>query len=196
VIQEACRQMKIWKDQFPSAQPLTVSVNLSARQFSDPNLVSHIQSTLAQTGFPPHRLKIEITETMIVENHQAAVQILTQLQAIGIQIQVDDFGTGYSSLSVLHNLPLDTLKIDISFVRLLETDPDNAEIVKVIIKLAQNLGMVAIAEGVETQSQLRQLKALGCDFAQGYLLAKPLPPLEIERLVAALEPALLSQIKG
>jgi diguanylate cyclase (GGDEF)-like protein/PAS domain S-box-containing protein len=196
VIQEACRQMKIWKDQFPSAQPLTVSVNLSARQFSDPNLVSHIQSTLAQTGFPPHRLKIEITETMIVENHQAAVQILTQLQAIGIQIQVDDFGTGYSSLSVLHNLPLDTLKIDISFVRLLETDPDNAEIVKVIIKLAQNLGMVAIAEGVETQSQLRQLKALGCDFAQGYLLAKPLPPLEIERLVAALEPARLSQIKG
>jgi diguanylate cyclase (GGDEF)-like protein/PAS domain S-box-containing protein len=196
VIQEACRQMKIWKDQFPSAQPLTVSVNLSARQFSDPNLVSHIQSTLAQTGFPPHRLKIEITETMIVENHQAAVQILTQLQAIGIQIQVDDFGTGYSSLSVLHNLPLDTLKIDISFVRLLETDPDNAEIVKVIIKLAQNLGMVAIAEGVETQSQLRQLKALGCDFAQGYLLAKPLPPMEIERLVAALEPARLSQIKG
>ncbi len=88
---------------------------------------------------------------------------------------MDDFGTGYSSLSVLHNLPLDTLKIDISFIRLLATDPDNAEIVKVIIKLAQNLGMVAIAEGVETQSQLLQLKALGCDFAQGYLLAKPAP---------------------
>lgn len=193
VIQEACRQMNLWKEQFPTVQPFTVSVNLSAKQFSEPNLVEQIQATLNQTGFPPHRLKIEITETMIVENHQVAVQILTQLQALGIQIQVDDFGTGYSSLSVLHNLPLDTLKVDISFVRLLKTDPDNAEIVKVIIKLAQNLGMEAIAEGVETQAQLLQLKTLGCDFAQGYLLAKPLPPLEIERLMAALEPARLNQ---
>lgn len=183
VIQEACRQMNVWRENFPAAQLLTVSVNLSAKQFSEPNLVGQIQSALDQTGFPPHRLKIEITETMIVENHQVAVQTLTQLQALGIQIQVDDFGTGYSSLSVLHSLPLDTLKIDISFVRLLETDPDNAEIVKVIIKLAQNLGMVAIAEGVETQSQLLQLKSLGCDFAQGYLLAKPLPPQKIELLM-------------
>jgi diguanylate cyclase (GGDEF)-like protein/PAS domain S-box-containing protein len=186
VIQEACRQMNVWRETFPEAQRLTVSVNLSAKQFSEPNLVSQIQSALHQTGFPPHRLKIEITETMIVENHQAAVQTLTQLQALGIQIQVDDFGTGYSSLSVLHRLPLDTLKIDISFIRLLETDPDNAEIVKVIIKLAQNLGMVAIAEGVETQSQLLQLRALGCDFAQGYLLAKPLPPQQIESLICDL----------
>lgn len=183
VIQEACRQMNEWRENFPAAEPLTVSVNLSAKQFSEPNLVGQIQSALNQTGFPPHRLKIEITETMIVENHQAAVQTLTQLQALGIQIQVDDFGTGYSSLSVLHNLPLDTLKVDISFIRLLETDPDNAEIVKVIIKLAQNLGMVAIAEGVETQSQLLQLKLLGCDFAQGYLLMAPLPPQQIEPLI-------------
>ncbi|WP_404785740.1 putative bifunctional diguanylate cyclase/phosphodiesterase [Altericista sp. CCNU0014] len=192
VIQEACRQMHLWQNQFPTARSFTVSVNLSAKQFSETNLVKQIQATLDRTGFPPHRLKIEITETMIVENPPAAVQILTQLQALGIQIQVDDFGTGYSSLSMLHSLPLDTLKIDISFIRLLETDPDNAEIVKVIITLAQNLGMMAIAEGVETESQLRQLKALGCDFAQGYLLAKPLPPLEIERLLAALEPALFS----
>jgi diguanylate cyclase (GGDEF)-like protein/PAS domain S-box-containing protein len=184
VIQEACRQMNDWRNEFPAAHLLTVSVNLSAKQLSEPNLVGQIQATLDQTGFPPHRLKIEITETMIVENHQAAVLILTQLQALGVQIQVDDFGTGYSSLSVLHSLPLDTLKIDISFIRLLETDPDNAEIVKVIIKLAHNLGMEAIAEGVETQSQRRQLKSLGCDFAQGYLLAKPLPPLEIEQLMA------------
>jgi diguanylate cyclase (GGDEF)-like protein/PAS domain S-box-containing protein len=190
VIQEACRQMNVWRNKFPAARLLTVSVNLSARQFSEPNLVGQIQAALDQTGFPPHRLKIEITETMIVENQKVAVQTLTQLQALGIQIQVDDFGTGYSSLSVLHSLPLDTLKIDISFVRLLETDPDNAEIVKVIIKLAQNLGMMAIAEGVETQSQLLQLKALGCDFAQGYLLAKPLPPVEIDRLIGVLEPAL------
>jgi diguanylate cyclase (GGDEF)-like protein/PAS domain S-box-containing protein len=191
VIQEACRQMNVWRNKFPAAQLLTVSVNLSAKQFSEPNLVGQIQATLVKTGFPAHRLKIEITETMIVENHKAAVQILTQLQNLGVQIQVDDFGTGYSSLSVLHNLPLDTLKIDISFIRLLETDPDNAEIVKVIIKLAHNLGMEAIAEGVETQAQRRQLKALGCDFAQGYLLAKPLPSLETERLLAALIPVLL-----
>jgi diguanylate cyclase (GGDEF)-like protein/PAS domain S-box-containing protein len=193
VIQEACRQMNVWRNKFPAAHALTVSVNLSAKQFSEPNLVGQIEATLDRTDFPPHRLKIEITETMIVENHQAAVLILTQLQALGVQIQVDDFGTGYSSLSVLHNLPLDTLKIDISFIRLLETDPDNAEIVKVIIKLAHNLGMEAIAEGVETQAQRLRLKSLGCDFAQGYLLAKPLPPLEIEQLMAVLEPALPSR---
>ncbi len=190
VIQEACRQMNAWRYQFPKAQLLTVSVNLSAKQFSQPDLVGQIQTALDETGFLPHRLKIEITETMIVENQQAAIQILTQLQALGIQIQVDDFGTGYSSLSVLHNLPLDTLKVDISFIRLLETDPDNAEIVKVIIMLAHNLGMEAIAEGVETEAQRAQLKSLGCDFAQGYLLSKPLPPQEIEKLIAALEPAL------
>jgi diguanylate cyclase len=110
--------------------------------------------------------------------------------ALGIQIQVDDFGTGYSSLSVLHKLPLDTLKVDISFIRLIETDPDNAEIVKIIIMLAHNLGMQAIAEGVETEAQRSHLKSLGCNFAQGYLLSKPLPPQEIEKIMAALEPAL------
>ncbi len=189
VIQEACRQMNVWRYQFPEAQPLTVSVNLSAKQFSQPNLVGQIQTILDESGFIPQRLKIEITETMIVENQQAAIQVLTQLQTLGIQIQVDDFGTGYSSLSVLHSLPLDTLKVDISFIRLIETDPDNAEIVKVIIMLAHNLGMVAIAEGVETQAQLQHLQSLGCDFAQGYLLSKPLPPQEIERLIESLQPA-------
>jgi diguanylate cyclase (GGDEF)-like protein/PAS domain S-box-containing protein len=186
VIQEACRQMNVWREQFLAARSLTISVNLSARQFSQPNLGGQIQATLEQTKFPAHRLKIEITETMIVENQQAAVQILTQLQTLGVQIQVDDFGTGYSSLSVLHNLPLDTLKIDISFIRLLETDPDNAEIVKIIIMLAHNLGMDAVAEGVETQSQYLKLKALGCDFAQGYLLSSPLPPQQIEPLILGL----------
>jgi diguanylate cyclase (GGDEF)-like protein/PAS domain S-box-containing protein len=190
VIQEACRQMNAWRYQFPETQPLTVSVNLSAKQFSQPDLVEQIQATLDETGFLPHRLKIEVTETMIVENQQAAVQVLTQLQALGIQIQVDDFGTGYSSLSVLHKLPLDTLKVDISFIRLIETDPDNAEIVKIIIMLAHNLGMQAIAEGVETEAQRSHLKSLGCNFAQGYLLSKPLPPQEIEKIMAALEPAL------
>jgi diguanylate cyclase (GGDEF)-like protein/PAS domain S-box-containing protein len=189
VIQEACRQMNVWRYQFPEAQPLTVSVNLSAKQFSQPNLVGQIQTILDESGFIPHRLKIEITETMIVENQQAAIQVLTQLQTLGIQIQVDDFGTGYSSLSVLHSLPLDTLKVDISFIRLIETDPDKAEIVKVIIMLAHNLGMMAIAEGVETQAQLQHLQSLGCDFAQGYLLSKPLPPQDIERLIESLQPA-------
>ncbi len=186
VIQEACRQMNVWRAKFLAARSLTVSVNLSARQFSQPNLVGQIEATLQKTKFPAHRLKIEITETMIVENQQAAVQILTQLQSIGVQIQVDDFGTGYSSLSVLHHLPLDTLKIDISFIRLLETDPDNAEIVKIIIMLAHNLGMEAVAEGVETQTQCLKLKALGCDFAQGYLLSSPLPPQEVEPLILGL----------
>lgn len=186
VIHEACRQMNSWRSLIPSAQPLTVSVNLSPRQFSQPNLVEQIQDTLDKTGFSPHRLKIEITETMIVENQEAAILTLTQLQALGIQIQIDDFGTGYSSLSVLHSLPLNTLKIDISFIRLLETNPDNAEIVKVIIKLAHSLGMAAIAEGIETPSQLLKLKSLNCDFAQGYLLAKPLSAQEIEPLLWAL----------
>jgi diguanylate cyclase (GGDEF)-like protein/PAS domain S-box-containing protein len=192
VIQEACRQLMVWDRKFPGIQPFTISVNLSAKQFSQPDLVDRIQAVLERTGCPASRLKLEITETMIVENHAVAVQTLTQLQALGLQIQVDDFGTGYSSLSVLHSLPLNSLKIDLSFVRLLETDPENAEIVKVIITLAHNLGLEAIAEGVETQSQLRQLKTLGCDFAQGYLLAKPLPPAKIEHLIAIPEPVLLA----
>ncbi len=189
VIEEACQQMQIWDRKFPGIYPFTISVNLSAKQFSQSNLVGQIQNILETTGCSPFRLKLEITETMIVENHVVAVQILTELQALGIQIQVDDFGTGYSSLSVLHNLPLNSLKIDLSFVKLLETDPDNAEIVKVIILLAHNLGLEAIAEGVETQSQLNQLKTLGCDFGQGYLLARPAAAAKIEHLMALSEPA-------
>lgn len=193
VIQEACRQMIQWIRDFSTLPPLTVSVNLSARQFSQPDFADQIQAVLASTGCPPKRLKLEITETMIIENQAVAVQVLTKLQALGIQIQVDDFGTGYSSLSVLHNLPLNTLKIDLSFIRLLETDPDNAEIVKVIITLAHNLGMTAIAEGVETQAQLLQLKTLDCDFVQGYLFAKPLPLPEIEQLMTTSNAALQSK---
>lgn len=190
VIQEACRQMVLWDRKFPGIHPFTISVNLSAKQFSQPDLVDQIQAVLSLTGCDPSRIKLEITETMIVENHAVAVQTLTQLQALGLQIQVDDFGTGYSSLSVLHSLPLNSLKIDLSFVRLLDVDPENAEIVKVIITLAHNLGLEAIAEGVETQAQLQQLQILGCDFAQGYLLAKPLPPAKIEHLIAIPKPAL------
>ena len=189
VIEEACRQMQIWDRKFPGVNPFTISVNLSAKQFSQPNLVRQIQESLEKTGCSPLRLKLEITETMIVENQTAAVQTLTELQALGLQIQIDDFGTGYSSLSVLHNLPLNSLKIDLSFVELLETDPENAELVKVIITMAHSLGLEAIAEGVETQSQLNQLKALGCDFGQGYFLARPASAGRIEHLIAFPEAA-------
>src|SRR5262249_28152307 len=151
---------------------LSLSVNLSARQVSQPDLDERIKRALDGSKLHSRFLKLELTESVVMENAEAAAQMLKRLRALGVQLSIDDFGTGYSSLSYLHRFPVNYLKIDRSFVMRMTTDHDNA-IVKTISTLAHNLGMEVIAEGVETEEQHRQLKALGCEYGQGYLFSKP-----------------------
>ncbi|MBE9178053.1 EAL domain-containing protein [Oculatella sp. LEGE 06141] len=188
VLREACRQMRYWQTQFTTIPPLTISVNLSGKQFT-PQLISQVNHILNETGLDPSSLKLEITESVLMENADAAVTMLSQLKAIGIQLAVDDFGTGYSSLSHLHRFPIDTLKIDRSFISKIDRDGEQLAIVRTIMTLAWNLGMEVVAEGVETPKQLAQLRALQCEYGQGYLFSKPIASSEVINLVLA-EPEL------
>ena len=174
VLERACRQLVQWQWQSPSNRRLFMSVNLSARQMAQTKLVDQIKQVLEDTGLDPANLKLEITESAVMENAEMAVTVLKQLKALGVQLSVDDFGTGYSSLSYLHRFPLDTLKIDRSFVsRIGETD-ENGAIVRTILTLAENMGMDVVAEGIETLAQLGELRRLNCQYGQGYLFARPL----------------------
>jgi len=183
VLREACQQLKIWQEQFPSTPPLSISVNLSGKQFSQPDLIECISEILKETGLDASSLKIEITESAIIENLDAAVMMLKRIKALGIRLSLDDFGTGYSSLSYLHRFPIDTLKIDRSFVSRINL-PKNAEIVKTILTLARNLGMDVVAEGVETREQVLQLTGLNCEYVQGYLLSKPIDGRAMKELIS------------
>ena len=184
VLREACRQMQEWRRQLPSERALTMSVNLSGKQFSQPDLTEQIATILRETGLPPSCLKLEITESMVMENIDTAIGMLTQLRALGVELSIDDFGTGYSSLSYLHRFPINTLKIDRSFVSRMLDNTENEEIVRTIVTLARSLEMNVVAEGVETRGQLEQLRALECDFGQGYLFAKPLPVADAFQLLS------------
>jgi predicted signal transduction protein with EAL and GGDEF domain len=172
VLAEACRQMREWQKHYYIDEEITVSVNLSSRQFSQADLIDQVSSVLRETGLPSSNLKLEITESMVMENIDTAIGMLTQLRNLGVGLSIDDFGTGYSSLSYLHRFPIDTLKIDRSFVTQMTDNTENAEIVRTIVTLARSLAMNVIAEGVETVAQLMQLRDLGCDFGQGYLFSK------------------------
>ncbi len=173
VLREACRQMKIWQVQFPET-PLTISVNISGRQFLQSDLVAQISQILQETGLEPRSLGLEITESAIMENTEAAALMLLQLRDLGVRLYMDDFGTGYSSLSYLHRFPIDTLKIDRSFINNVDVDTEKIEIIRTVVALAWNLGMDVVAEGVETNKQMNQLKALKCEFGQGYFFSKSL----------------------
>ena len=183
VLREACQQMQKWAVVLPSDPPLFISVNLSVRQFSQPDLVERVAAILRETGLDPKNLKLEITESAVMENVEAATDLLNRLRALGLRISMDDFGTGYSSLSHLRRFPIDTLKIDRSFVTQMADDEENAEIVRTIIGLAQNLGMDVVAEGVETPAQVLTLKALGCEYGQGYFYSKPLDYQRAEQFI-------------
>ncbi|MBD1888755.1 EAL domain-containing protein [Coleofasciculus sp. FACHB-SPT9] len=174
VFNEACRQLKVWQQQYSTTQGLAISVNLSGKQFSQPNLIEQIDRILRETGLDGHYLKLEITESCLLENAEAAAILLWQLRDRNIQLSIDDFGTGYSSLNYLHRFPVNTLKIDRSFVNRMGAGGKDAEIVKAIVALAHNLGMSVTAEGIETAQQLAQLKALQCERGQGYFFSKPL----------------------
>jgi diguanylate cyclase (GGDEF)-like protein len=173
VLETACRQMKDWQQQFPERIGLTISVNLSGKQFSQPNLRSRLETVLTQTRLAGRYLKLEITEGALIENPDTAAAILEQLRSQQIQLCIDDFGTGYCSLNYLHRFPLNMLKIDRSFVSCLGVEQARSAIVQTIIALAHNLGMEVVAEGIETAEQLAQLRVLRCEFGQGYLFSKP-----------------------
>ncbi len=173
VLQNACQQMQIWKHQWPHLWPLTLSANLSAAHFIQPNLVERIEQSLSSTGWSPAQLKLEITESGVMENVELAAVKLTMLRSLGIQISADDFGTGYSSLTYLHRFPITSLKIDRSFVNGLPDDEPSLEIVRAILALAHSLKLEVTAEGVETQDQVAMLQDLGCEYAQGYYYLKP-----------------------
>jgi diguanylate cyclase (GGDEF)-like protein/PAS domain S-box-containing protein len=171
-LREACNQMVLWqKSPRRRALPVTVSVNLSARQFSQRNLLEQILQIISRSGADPRNLKLEITESAIMDNTEAAIETLTHLKEIGIKISLDDFGTGYSSLSYLHRFPFNILKIDQSFVSNMDISAKNEDIVRAIIALGHSLKMDVIAEGVETSNQLAHLRALQCHYGQGYFFA-------------------------
>ncbi|MGI0488751.1 EAL domain-containing protein [Pantanalinema rosaneae CENA516] len=184
VLQEACQQMQHWQTQFSLQPPLSISVNLSGKQLAQPDAVTRVQQILHTTGLNPAALKLEITESSIMENAESTVARLQQLKALGIQLSIDDFGTGYSSLSYLCRFPIDTLKIDRSFIHTMDSELEKLELVRTIATLAWNLNMDVVAEGVENEHQLAYLKSLGCEYAQGYLFSRPVDQLETEKLIA------------
>ncbi len=185
VLREACRQIAEWQRRGGDWAGLGMSVNLSARQLLDPELVTKVAGLLGETGLDPRCLRLEITESTIVENAAVAVSMLSRLRALNVQLHMDDFGTGYSSLSYLHRFQIDTLKIDRSFVSAMGDRGENSEIVRTIVTLARNLGIDVIAEGVETPEQLAQLRALGCEHVQGFFFSRPVAWEEAELLVGA-----------
>jgi len=184
VFAEACHQTREWQVQFPVDPPLTVSVNLSARECAQTDLVEKIASVLQKTGLYAGDLRLELTERMIVEDAESTLVLLSNLRALGIQIQIDDFGTGYSTLSHLQTLPIDKLKIDRTFVGLIGTHGSGSHIVRTILTLAHDLGIKVIAEGVETDEQLSELKSMACEFGQGYLFSRPIDSQMASTLLA------------
>jgi diguanylate cyclase (GGDEF)-like protein len=183
VLETACRQARHWLDEMPDS-PLVMSVNLSARQFGHPALVDDIRATLEATRLPADRLELEITESVLLAEGEEIVTALLAIRELGVGLVLDDFGTGYSSLSYLRRLPLDTIKIDRSFVAGLDDDNSNLPIVEAVIALAHALGMEVVAEGIETVGQLTRLRGLACDRGQGYYYARPQPPEALAVLLA------------
>ncbi|MBD1876286.1 EAL domain-containing protein [Nodosilinea sp. FACHB-131] len=193
VLTEACRQMQVWTEQYPAMAEFTVSVNMSSKQFSQQNIVERIQKILNDTGFAANRLKIELTEGVLIDHSDSIIATLQQIKSLGIKLLVDDFGTGYSSLSYLHRFPFDCLKIDRSFIENADQDFEKLEILQSVVRLAWNLGLDVVAEGVETPRHHAQLKALRCELGQGYLFSRPLAPAAVEVMMAE-KAALLSDL--
>ena len=184
VLEEACRQARAWRRQFPGQAPLVMSVNVSARQLQQPDLVAMVSRTLRDTGLHPGNLKLEITESVAMQDAESTIGTLRGLADLGVQLAIDDFGTGYSSLAYLNRFPIDVIKIDRSFVTKLGSDGENATVVRGIIALARALDLRVTAEGIETVEQAEELSALQCEFGQGYYFGKPQPPQALVGLLA------------
>jgi predicted signal transduction protein with EAL and GGDEF domain len=190
IIEEACRQLRAWDLAHRERQPLAIAVNLSARQLRDPDLVGDVDRALHACGLAPARLRLEITEDVLVEDTAAAAAALVRLKALGVGLAIDDFGTGYASLGYLKRLPVDMLKIDRSFVEGLGREERDSAIVQGVLSLAGNLRLEVTGEGIETAEQLERLRALGCDLGQGFYFARPLTAERVSELLAGEAPML------
>jgi EAL domain-containing protein (putative c-di-GMP-specific phosphodiesterase class I) len=185
VLEQACRDVRDWQCRFPTTAPQMVNVNLSGRQLQQPGLVDEVAATLRESGLAPTSLALEITESVLMADAASAVVWLRQLKALGVQIAIDDFGTGYSSLSYLQQFPIDTLKIDKSFVDGIGGEAERAALVGAIIELGRTLGLKTVAEGIEQAGQAAELTLLGCDVGQGYLYARPMDHDRLEAMLGA-----------
>jgi EAL domain-containing protein (putative c-di-GMP-specific phosphodiesterase class I) len=184
ILKEACQQLAKWQWKSPATRHLFMSVNLSSKQVAQSALVNQISEVLKDAHVEPRHLKLEITESAVMENAETAVQLFRRLKALGVQLSIDDFGTGYSSLGYLHRFPVDTLKIDRSFIGRIGEADENIEIVRTIVSLAENMGMEVVAEGIETLAQLSQLRKLNCEYGQGYLFSRPVEAASIDSWIS------------
>jgi diguanylate cyclase (GGDEF)-like protein len=184
VLKKACHQMRVWQQKFPETADWKISVNISAKQLDRSNFVRQVQEVIQETGINPRKLKLEITESCLIEDSQSTLAILRELKAMGVEFSLDDFGTGYSSLSYLHMFPFNTLKIDRSFVTSMEESSEKLGIIRAIVTLARNLGIEVVSEGIETLSQLAQLRVLKCQYGQGFFFSRPLDRKATEALIA------------
>jgi diguanylate cyclase (GGDEF)-like protein len=184
IAQQACEDLCHWQKQLKDQLKLTMNINISSKHFQSPTLLDEIKEILGTTGMPPEQLKLEITETALMEDADETIRLVHRLKDFGIKLVIDDFGTGYSSLSYLQRLPIDALKVDRSFVSRIKNEPDgNRNIVEAIISLAHRLNMTVVAEGVETEEQLAILLEMNCQFGQGYLFSKPLSKPNVDKLI-------------
>jgi EAL domain-containing protein (putative c-di-GMP-specific phosphodiesterase class I) len=183
VMREACRQARAWQEQFPLTPPLVISVNVSGREFREGGLADHVAAVIEETGLDPTCLKLEITESAILDDTQAVSAVLDRLRAMRVQLSLDDFGTGYSSLSYLHRYPFDALKVDRAFITRLGPDGANGAIVHAILALGRSFDLEVVAEGIETAEQYAQLRSGGCGYGQGYFFSEPLDASAAEALL-------------
>ena len=183
-LREACTQVRRWQERWPMDPPLYASVNVSGKIFGQPDIVERVWNLLEETGLPPTSLRLEITESILMDHGEQALQILGELRALGVQFSIDDFGTGFSSLSYLQRFSYDTLKIDRSFIAGMQDKADVSAIVQTIVGLGSRLGMSVVAEGVETVGQFERLKAMGCPAAQGFWFSKPVEAAKAEKLIS------------
>jgi EAL domain-containing protein (putative c-di-GMP-specific phosphodiesterase class I) len=184
LLRSACEQAVKWAAPGKGGESLVISVNVSAVHLAQKGLVDQLREILSETGIEPGRLKLEITESAVMQNAEQIVDVLRKIKELGVRISIDDFGTGYSSLSYLHRFPIDTLKIDRSFVSTMEDGTENGEIVRTVIALAQALKLNVIAEGIESVHQFHQLRILGCEYGQGFLFSRPVSATDAEKLLA------------
>jgi diguanylate cyclase (GGDEF)-like protein len=185
ILRESCRELRMLQERYPKQPPLKMSVNISGKQFTQRDLASKVADIIMETGIDARTLALEITESMIMENVDTAVETMNQLRSMGIQIHIDDFGTGYSSLSYLHRFPIDAIKIDRTFINKLTADGKNKEIIQSILSLASSLNFEVIAEGVEMNHQLVNMQNMQCQFGQGFLISVPMEPGAIDAWVQA-----------
>ena len=180
---DACEQLRSWQSRFPADPPLMMSVNIAPKQFAQPDLAADICLAIDQTGVSPKTLQLEIVETLAMSDAEKAAQVLAELKALGVRLSIDDFGTGYSSLSRLRRLPVDSLKVDRTFISTMDEDSDSREIVRLIITMARTLRLKVVAEGAETEMQINHLKQLNCEMAQGYFFSRPIPADAVTELL-------------